>query len=110
MNTTDTFETIWPRLVIPAEYDSMDECDQTCWKMALRQAYEMGIAGGTAPTADTFAWAIRKPDGTLYNAGRLVDLWTSTEGAQNHLACYPTTLAGCTVVKVRITTDLGEAP
>lgn len=37
-----TFEELWPTLPIPAEYDSMDETDQTMWRLALRTAYEGG--------------------------------------------------------------------
>lgn len=37
-----TFDSIWPRLMIPGEFDSMDECDQLRWKSVLQQAYDMG--------------------------------------------------------------------
>lgn len=40
-----TFEELWPRLGIPAEYDSMDSTDQACWRMVLRQAFEAGVKG-----------------------------------------------------------------
>lgn len=108
MNTADTFETIWSRLVIPAEYDSMDECDQARWKMALRQAYKLG-RGGVATAADTYAYAIRKPAGTLYGQGRYFPpaLWNDAEIPTGNVSRY-SEYADCTVVKVRITTDLGE--
>lgn len=37
-----TFEELWPKLVIPAEYDSMDETDKARWRMVLRQAFDAG--------------------------------------------------------------------
>ena len=41
MNFTE-FEDLWPKLMIPAEYDSMDAIDQQCWRIVLRQAFEAG--------------------------------------------------------------------
>ena len=41
MNFTE-FEDLWPTLIIPAEYDSMDAIDQQCWRIVLRQAFEAG--------------------------------------------------------------------
>ena len=40
-----TFEELWPTLMIPAEYDSMEEADQVRWRMVLRQAFEAGVRG-----------------------------------------------------------------
>ena len=35
-----TFDELWPTLVIPGEFDAMDECDQQRWRGVLQQAYE----------------------------------------------------------------------
>ena len=40
--TFTEFEELWPKLLIPAEYDSMDAIDQQCWRIVLRQAFEAG--------------------------------------------------------------------
>ena len=40
--TFTEFEDLWPKLMIPAEYDSMDAIDQQCWRIVLRQAFEAG--------------------------------------------------------------------
>lgn len=37
------FEKIWPRLMIPGEFDLMDATDQGRWRDALKQAYEAGL-------------------------------------------------------------------
>ena len=62
-------------------------------------------------TADTFAYAIRKPDGTLYGANRLLgphmrhDFEEALRMLDQH---FPEPTRGFTVIRVRITTDLGE--
>ena len=38
-----TFDELWPHLLIPGEFDSMDECDQERWRGALRQAWQAGV-------------------------------------------------------------------
>ena len=40
--TFTEFEELWPKLLIPAEYDSMDAIDQQCWRIVLRQAFAAG--------------------------------------------------------------------
>lgn len=37
-----TFDELWPILVIPGEFDAMDQCDQQQWRAVLQQAYEAG--------------------------------------------------------------------
>ena len=38
-----TFDELWPHLLIPGEFDSMDECDQERWRGVLRQAWQAGV-------------------------------------------------------------------
>lgn len=58
-------------------------------------------------TADTYAYAIRKPDGTLHEVrkGYPPVLWGIEGDALHHIACCHFTLVDCTVVRVRITTE-----
>lgn len=39
-----TFDDLWPTLVIPGEFDAMDDCDQRRWRGVLQQAFDAGIA------------------------------------------------------------------
>jgi hypothetical protein len=63
-------------------------------------------------TADTFAYAIQQPEGQLVGYDRQYgpELWLDEKAPARHIEEFTDTFAGCTVVKVRITTDLGEAP
>lgn len=38
------FDTAWPTLVIPGEFDAMDATDQGRWRGALQQAFNAGRA------------------------------------------------------------------
>jgi hypothetical protein len=58
---------------------------------------------------DTLAWAIRATDGTLIGSEAVGPaLWKRDAEAQELIRRNPETFKGCTVVRVRITTDLGE--
>ena len=41
-----TFDELWPNLLIPAEFDSMDKCDQERWRGVIQDAFEAGARGG----------------------------------------------------------------
>jgi len=57
---------------------------------------------------DTYTYAVQRMDGTLFMGWEKRPLmWDVLEDAER--ACRRIG-AGCTVVKVRITTDLGEKP
>ena len=42
--SAQTFDAVWPSLVIPGEFDGMDQCDQSRWRGVLEQAFNLGRA------------------------------------------------------------------
>jgi hypothetical protein len=50
----EEFERLWPSLVIPGEYDTMDILDQQRWKSVIEQAYQAAtLATAKAATLAT---------------------------------------------------------
>ncbi len=45
-----SFNTLWPTLVLPGEFDAMDALDQMRWKDVIRTAFEAGIRISTTTT------------------------------------------------------------
>ena len=37
------FDTVWLRLPIPGEFDTMDACDQSRWRSVIEQAFYEGV-------------------------------------------------------------------
>lgn len=60
--------------------------------------------------ADTFAYAILMPEGGLVGYDRPYgpELWLDEKVPARHIEEFTDVFEGCKVVKVRITTDLGE--